>query len=1073
MAYNKTPEELQLEIDKWNKTKTGLNREIAAIEQSTTNIVSWANDKSSNIINSYALINEAIYQKDEAGLDKVVNDSEALEVMGVLLQMPLVDGQSIVEAVKEAFGENSAIFQKVNRPYQEFPANLTVDKKDIDEEDLDKTTKAEEIKEPEEHWWSLKSTIERNKQEYLQEKLKVAKEEVVGLQTNKPFYIDSFFQWLDAVQNSRADVPGDGEYIDFLRETYRNPEYLITQVYNDSNETVHAVFEEIYTKASATYGVKAGFSHKNSDEIGQALYKHQDNEDLLSDILEAEGYASFGEWSIKAFSDPHERTEVYNRIIDIIPLELVPDIEIAASIEEHSSVDRLCESSFNKIFEMVLSKELEPSCIATTINAISKVANHEIIIDDIRNNLSKYIDPVMLEIDKNPEWATSMLHSIFGAIDNDTTAVDFYVNMHNALSEKNKNYVEILLKNTEQNILEQWLLLRDIIEPQAEGIMQEIMDIDKGNSALFKAAVDAGIPPVFIRKGKNKVSDMQAEIGSALFESIRLDTDAAYEIFESTLNFVAANTTKKQFTEILSIRDPYYEKSLVEKVLSADKNKQGKYFNTFFKSIEDNVEIADILYVASKGSIVADNKKTLMQMADKKIGKFIEINTDDMATVLYTDKLSHVNEEAKYINYFSGLKAEQSETNISEKNAQTYIDVIGERDNVVKINNNLVSPKDWDVIFYNENAEEIEFIKNNQERIVLPLPLDDSANILSEIFRNHGSNINIQDRIIIKPNKFETLRYDDDINELVVNQAIVLHDVSLKEFNTILTDIQKTNKDTIRLEQDNLVLNLKVIDGTNKNSFTRKESTENEGIDEQFIGEILMNGRSIGIKSLFRGRSYDFDTDFDKQDLLDDNVVFYVMDLLEQKSNFEKISDTTNINTNNVTLARAEKDNNLVIATNNNKYYLDIVDKDINWVSVDHLLETPFILEENGQFEFRIFDEDVYIDKSAVNKNKLDKKYTRISDDFLCNLNDICEVSLYKEDKRIVLKSPQDNVTINLNDNGLKNIFTTLSLNSTVLKQATAKKAVNKNKTSKQLDFFKKPASSISDNLSRIKKYKR
>ena len=242
MANQLTVDELKEELLKWQETRDFLNREIAAVEQSTTAISIWMAETKDGMYRSYFALSDALRRKDSAAFEKALD--EAGELAGTVLKVPLSDGKTITESAEQVFGgkgastEDKRVYERLSAVELEFPehlytpvetpeaAKLTGDTDAPLDAVVEATAKAkieaEKEEKAEKSSWAAKmwpfGSTQKEKPADVMEKIQEVRGELLGLKTSKPFYVNSFFDWMESMHlppEGRPEVLGDGDYSDY------------------------------------------------------------------------------------------------------------------------------------------------------------------------------------------------------------------------------------------------------------------------------------------------------------------------------------------------------------------------------------------------------------------------------------------------------------------------------------------------------------------------------------------------------------------------------------------------------------------------------------------------------------------------------------------------------------------------------------------------------------------------------------------------------------------------------------------------------------------------------------------
>ncbi len=1219
MAKQPNLEELKEELQKWQETKEFLNREIDIAERSTKNISAWMAENTENMFRAHHALRNALRNKDSEALEKTLDEMGNLA--GTVLKIPLPGGTSIGEAAVKIFGNGGAedvrilselqaielefpqeIYAKPESPEENKPEDNQNDEADAKtdtakaEEIAEKAGKATEklaeaVNEAEEKkssWsiWPFSGGGTKEKPADVLAQIQELRGELLGLRTSKPFYVNSFFDWMESMHlppEGRPDVVGEGDYIDYLNRTYRNPEYLLRQVYNDCNETLQVLFDEICTNAKDYDALRYVFDRRDLEDLGPVVAKIKDNREVVETLLKENNAVSLADLALQKFPDADSRTEALRQVLKSAPEHLMLRED---NYDGLPITDPYCV--FNSIFDRVLKKDaaLNPEAMVYTAKAFHaqghnipgtslafspvvtveeaqklaaetqkqqdqqdqqdmtplQIAAQKGHIEIVRALLAESrrqeiadgeIPPVskmtqtLAATEDDPEKAKSVLHALYTVAGADTAAIDFYIDMRTAVKEEKTQRIVNLLGSADREMLESWLLLRETCEPGAHDLMSVLMLVpktDQGRGSMFQAAVGAGVPPVAQKQEKDRNVQVARNmiylhrlLDKALPDSGKSNAATAdLDIFTATAKFIAANSSHKEYAHIVSARKQGADgDSLLEKIVAHDYSNPADrdlYLAPVLEAFAKDAQTAAALYAAAQNASHSSNAKKLYALADKAAGPYIQSAANDTASVLMPEKLGHIYHAYDAVGYFAGAKSGQSEAAVGKEDAQSYIDVLERRDGCIRIGDDLLRPDNWDMMIYNSQYGDLEVFKNGNDKIALALDESRLAEVMAESTKQKPSFVAFQDIMLLDAEKFTTLRYDAAAREIVFDQEILVADVKKEEFEALKNEIVSKNKDVFYLKEENLLVNTRKIDGvyTRTLSYYDPDPVAGDKEWEELSVELLAGGRSIFTRDLFGEREYGVETDITAQEEKDAALSKYITAAFAGRDDFEQVADNLAVNKNTVLAVRSDAASpDMLTVIGPQKYILEYLPEtaddtpqhknksglaqafnqestqrkaaatgkpaNLSWVNAARILEAPFIEIDDtagGALQVVVNGEEINLPGTAQYTKQLAKTHTALFEDFLCNKNDICEVSLHRgSDPRLVLKTGTEDVSIDINTSDIPALIKKLGLKDTVLGGKNGQDGSDRKGTA-VLDFYlrtQKP--DIADHLKKLKNF--
>lgn len=1208
MANQLTVDELKEELLKWQETRDFLNREIAAVEQSTTSVSVWMAESKDNMYRAYFGLTDALAKKDAAAFEHALESAD--ELAGTVLKIPLKDGKTITEAAEQVFGgtdasaEEKRVYARLSATELEFPEHLYTpvetpeEVKTVTDSDapldavVEATAKAkieaEKAEKEEKSSWASKmwpfGSTQKEKPADVMEKIQEVRGELLGLKTSKPFYVNSFFDWLESMHlppEGRPEVLGDGDYSDYLTRTYRNPDYLLRQVYNDCNETLQVIFEEVCDNAQAYAALNAAFTNQDLDGLAQVVSAYKDKKEIVAQLLEEKNEPSLAALALSSFDAGEKRTKAFAALLGAAPEELTVKDKSGNALTNGKNV-------FDRVFELVLEKDagLMPAALVDTYEALKRrgqdkdlsavaLAVVEAVADtDVQKLIAGAtatekekeaaaekaenqeqkpageLTPLQIAAQQGnveiirlllaakdkfdfeaqsfpqsskltktlaatadaPEKTKAVLHALFTVMGRDTDAIDFYVDMHQAMTQEKTQKVGNLLKNAGREMLEDWLLIRAACEPEAGHVMDALLAVAKTEDAragLFATAVAAGVPP-FAPESDNgqKLRVMKKRLHALLDKALPTvgRNDASFadvKIYKATTDFVVANTTQAEFAEMVSSRHNG-SKSLLEKIMERDFFDPGDrdfYLDPVYNGFAQNIEFVAALLAAKENA--TDNAEKLAAEADKFTGAYIQSPAGETASVLYPEKLSHIYHAYDAVGYFSGAKSGQSEAAVNKENATTYTNVLENRPGYIRIGDDLLRAENWDMMIFNGQYGDLEVFKNGTDKISLSLEESRVDEVFKAAMDGKDSFVAFQDMLLLDAATFTTVRYNADAGEVVFDQDILVSDVTKQEFDALAKALQQKNSGVYSLDSENLLINTNKVDGvyTRTLAYYDPDAASGEKEWEESTVELLVNGRTLFAKDLLGERAYDLDTDISAQEQKDAALSAKIAADIAARAGFEAVADGLTVNRNTVLAVKSAEDTGMDTLTviGASRYVLEYMQdmpeetpapaaqdsdmvktfnaaaggykpaaaeerkpqakaakKSVNWVNADRILKEPFIEVKSGRFEVVVHGEEITLKAAEQHRDAVKKTHTEVFDDFLCNKDDLCEVSVYHGDApRVVLKTGSEDVSVDVNAEDIKKAAKALGLKNTVL---TAEKPAEKRSKLQQaavLNFYR------------------
>lgn len=223
------------DIDMLNDMRDLLGDYLATVERNTDAVNHWLSANRHKIILSHQRLDRAIYQKDEAAAAALI--ASMGDAAGFVLS--LQDFRAKSEA---AFGKDNKFLKAAASVKDRLPDALQEPLPRIDsfekyfpflQQDLPVATEeSEKWWDAASGWFNRKEKRKAEQERKLFSQLQTVQAEILGLQSDRHYYIDSFMEWV--ADSMGANTPDNAA----LMQQYKNPAHVIALAQADYREAV-------------------------------------------------------------------------------------------------------------------------------------------------------------------------------------------------------------------------------------------------------------------------------------------------------------------------------------------------------------------------------------------------------------------------------------------------------------------------------------------------------------------------------------------------------------------------------------------------------------------------------------------------------------------------------------------------------------------------------------------------------------------------------------------------------------------------------------------------------------------
>lgn len=280
---------------------------LATLERNTDSVNNWLIANKNNIILFHQRLDRALINKDEATALSLI--TEMGDAAGFVLSL-----QDFRTKSEEAFGKDNAFLKAVAGISDSLPAKLqeplptlTIPVEEAEEEAPPLPVVVEPKKE-EKKWWSSASSWfkkdtkelaaaeeEKAKKEEaadIYRKWRLVQTEILGLQSDRHYYIDSFMDWVgDTLTPKPLDENGRTPDVSGKMLQYQDPTYIISLAQGDYQEVVEGKARALREVALSYSRVASAVDRQDIEALKQELKenvcpkKTTPESDLLKKIL--------------------------------------------------------------------------------------------------------------------------------------------------------------------------------------------------------------------------------------------------------------------------------------------------------------------------------------------------------------------------------------------------------------------------------------------------------------------------------------------------------------------------------------------------------------------------------------------------------------------------------------------------------------------------------------------------------------------------------------------------------------------------------------------------------------------
>ncbi len=672
---------LQKDLDALSAVREQLEDYLATIERNTDAVNHWLTANRKKIILFHQRLDRAIYNKDEGKAAALI--AQMGDVAGFVLSL-----QDFRAKAKTAFGPDNAFLQAASSLAERLPDALQEPlPKPVSSEDIalflqkDMPLKAEEAKK----WWggaadwfNKKEKQREEQQRALLWRMRAVKNEILGLQSDRHYYIDGFMDWLaDELAPETIDDPGATAA---KMQQYKNPAYIIARAQGDYQEAVEKRANAIRDAALEYARIANGIDRqKIADVITNKLKDSPLGDQELQEIL-LEDYASDSVTEvifkhIKSRADQSSLLKFYCTSLR------------AMTFSNAKTPGQI----FEKFFQLALEKHepLPPDALAIALKTLllnAKVRPENLVFsnaDSEKNIFSRTLDRFENDLPAQKLIFSALLTGMDGKAPGLASA---FVDFNEALRLKNAAALLFALKHIPLSERDGIVSLWTLCHPGAS-LLDEVCSASSdpaAKGALLEQGIRAGI---FGAIGVEKFQDLLEEAALPL----------------STIRHLLARPLPAE--NLKALRAALVSKGRLEKIVSSpmDDHKKTEWVAAFLEPFKSDIIRANILADAAQALPPGTAADALSRMEQDLIGDNIRLSSDKILSNLrHIANIWHVPDRKMLCYTMPGQRAQTLLENVSADMAEEILDLIGRRGAFLQEYGGIFKPENIDAIQYGQ-----------------------------------------------------------------------------------------------------------------------------------------------------------------------------------------------------------------------------------------------------------------------------------------------------------------------------------------------------------------------------------
>lgn len=659
----KTDRDLQTRIKQSKELRDLLGGQLQGLENKTQFISDWVETHKQDIVQLFKDLNDAFNAKDKTTVEALIESQK--EIAPVVLSIPSYVGnvgaeKSFAELALKKF-DDEALSKKISTIEEGLVEHLSSFFEDgldaLDEKSSRKPASQEEaekmISEVEETLAnegdvekkaSLWNRLSGKSQDGLEVELRKADAEYVALTTQTPYYIDSFFDWVEDAtlpeqykEHSQSKKP-DNKH---LQSTYKRPEYAIARATEDFQESTKNSIAQLQDLAHMytefCQSIEAG---KGIDL--DALFPEEPTKTF--EIFTQYALAEYDAVSFEDVIFKHVKDKKYQAGV----LRLAPHGNVQFSDAKSS------EDIFNKVFKAVLD-EKDPLSMESL-----KVAMEKMEYRPSDNKETRSVRAIINRFGNDFEGMKDALETLYAYGETDVTnkTISGYVSLLQAIEEKDVNaYIRVLKRYDVSTVVG---FAKNVERDFSIGdFALDLFDTNSKKSAALKAAIETDYIPQTLQD--------HGQLLSFVVENVGQDKDPMeMSLLETAVSYVSERVDETVLAGTMNYKMGFQDGAL-EFITQNCEQKSTEMLAILLEPFSSDVIRASVLKGSADLAKDKTTKKNLMELSQAVGGAYLNygqgvMNADKMSDIWCDDnKIYYMTDGVGYKSHTGFNSNEMSE----------------------------------------------------------------------------------------------------------------------------------------------------------------------------------------------------------------------------------------------------------------------------------------------------------------------------------------------------------------------------------------------------------------------------
>jgi len=754
------------EYKDFKDTKERLQRYLNALEAKRVAAQNWMEEYTEEITIGYHNLYKAIIEKDASKAQKIIETAQKNQTAGVILTIPVdQEGGKFSTWVNATLNTQHALQDTISKTPLGIPKSIFEDVNQqygLDDHGQAQSITASEDDTPEEvkhGFWDKITGKDVKEENALQQRIEETKKELLAVQTDQPYYIDSFFDWVESgTLQEQTEKHSQNQAVDTddMMDQYQNPDYMLRLANNDLDETLMAYTERAHGLAKYYNAFVNAFEGLGNDsdqaksELLLQVYKDSKKTDYF-DTLKTWAFrdynvVSFPDWAFRTFDEP--------KIQDTLLRNLATPGEGVKFSDAKTD-----EAVFNKILGATLDpqKPLSRDALAFILEDIKATSNKnpsDFTFVAGQNTIKRIVDRYRAEPKANALLLNSFLTQDIMERHEAFLVTEIFTDLLVKMDAKDAYGVLSAFQNATEECREQVMGLLYTTDPSinlTDEIYSYLKTTNGNTSNLIQKALEIGLP----MPSQATITDISSHKSPyhALAHFIHTTDAMDVSAIEVIQSYIIQNTSAEMWRDILT-QESGQQPSLLERAYASQTENVKTSDHTILKEIlsvfEGDISKSNVLYEASETTKNPEIKKQMIEAAEILSGEFFTFND---TSIINLNKIANIWLTDSGFGYLAAGDVQQSvEARLSPEEKSEYLKALANRDELIVAGEELINPQLIDLAWVDtsdpKNVTLSIYATGTSSSISLKSAFE-ATQVLKAISTANPSSMQISDNVLV------------------------------------------------------------------------------------------------------------------------------------------------------------------------------------------------------------------------------------------------------------------------------------------------------------------------------------